>query len=103
MTGTRLDLPPYFLADGRPAKIRGVNKVGLRRRGIKTDVREELSKAYKIIYLSGIGTSNALEKIEKELVQLDEIKKLVNFYRTSKRGVVGIDSETNDLDSSTLE
>ncbi|MBI3591257.1 MAG: acyl-ACP--UDP-N-acetylglucosamine O-acyltransferase [Candidatus Melainabacteria bacterium] len=103
MTPTRLDLPPYFVADGRPAKIRGVNKVGLRRRGVKADVREELSKAYKIIYLSGIGTSNALEKIEKELVQFDEIKKLVNFYKTSKRGVVGIDSETNDSDSSTLE
>ena len=38
MTGTRLDLPPYFMADGRPAKIRGVNKVGLRRRGIKAEV-----------------------------------------------------------------
>ena len=90
MTGSRLDLPPYFIADGRPAKIRGVNKVGLRRRGIKADIREELAKAYKIIYLSGLNTTNALEKIEAELVQFEEIKKLVNFYKTSKRGVVGI-------------
>ena len=37
---------------------------------------------------------NALEKIE-ELVQFDEIKKLVSFYRTSKRGVVGMDSDIN--------
>lgn len=92
MTPTRLDLPPYFIADGRPAKIRGVNKIGLRRRGIKADVREELAKAYKMIYLSGLNTSNALEKIESELIQFEEIKKLVNFYRTSKRGVVGIDA-----------
>ena len=103
MTGSRLDLPPYFLADGRPAKIKGVNKVGLRRRGIKADVREELAKAYKIIYLSSLNTSNALEKIEKELVQFEEIKKLVNFYRTSKRGVVGIDSETSDSDGPEIE
>ena len=99
MTGARLDLPPYFIADGRPAKIRGVNKVGLRRRGIKADVREELSKAYKTIYLSGLNTTNALETIEKELVQFDEIKKLVNFFRTSKRGVVGVVTEDNDSDS----
>lgn len=98
MTASRLDLPPYYLADGRPAKIKGVNKVGLRRRGVKADVREELAKAYKIIYLLGLSATNALEKIEKELVQFDEIKKLVYFYRTSKRGVVGIDSTTNDLE-----
>ncbi len=102
MTGSRLDLPPYFVADGRPAKIRGVNKVGLRRRGIKADVREELSKAYKLIYLSGLNTTNALEKIEKELVQFDEIKKLVDFYRTSKRGVVGIESDASDPEDISL-
>ena len=96
MTAVRLDLPPYFIADGSPAKMRGVNKIGLRRRGIKADVREELSKAYKIIYLSGLNTTNALEKIEKELIQFEEIKKLVNFYRTSKRGVVGISLEEDD-------
>ena len=103
MTGSRLDLPPYFIADGRPAKIRGVNKVGLRRRGIKAEVRDELGKAYKLIYLSSLNTTNALERIEKELVQFEEIKKLVNFYRTSKRGVVGIDSETSDSDGPEIE
>lgn len=99
MTAARLDLPPYFIADGRPAKIRGVNKVGLRRRGIKADVREELGKAYKLLYLSGLNTTNALEKIEKGLIQFEEIKKLVNFYKTSKRGVVGIDSDAENEDS----
>lgn len=96
MTGSRLDLPPYFIADGRPAKIRGVNKVGLRRRGIKADVREELSKAYKLIYKSNLNMTNALEKIEAELIQFEEIKKLLEFYRTSKRGVVGMDTEAED-------
>lgn len=98
MTGSRLDLPPYFIADGRPAKIWGVNKVGLRRRGIKAEVRNELVKAYKMIYLSGLNTANALEKTESELIQFDEIKKLVNFFKTSKRGVVGRDIENNDSD-----
>ena len=99
MTGTRLDLPPYFMADGRPAKIRGVNKVGLRRRGIKAEVRIELMKAYKMIYLSGLNTANALEKIETGLMQFDEIKKLVNFFKTSKRGVVGRDIENDGSDN----
>ena len=63
------------------------------------EVREELSKAYKLLYVSGLNTTNALEKIEKELIQFEEIKKLVNFYKTSKRGVVGIDSDAENEDS----
>ena len=98
MSGARQDVPPYFIADDRPAKIRGVNKVGLRRRSIKREVINEIEKAYKIIYLSNLNTSNALEKIEKELVQFDEIKKLLNFFRTTKRGIATV-SSSKDSDS----
>ena len=61
-----------------------------------------MSKAYKLIYLSGLNTTNALEKIEKELIQFTEIKKLLNFYKVSKRGVVGIESDTSDSEDATL-
>lgn len=87
MTGARLDVPPFFIADGRPARIRGLNRIGLKRRGIGPEVRLELEKAYKLIYLSNLNTANALEKIENELVPHKEIKKLVEFFKTSKRGV----------------
>ena len=90
LTGARLDLPPYFIADGRPAKIRGVNKVGLKRRGIKPDVRIEIERAYKLIYQSGLNTTNAIEKIEKELNQYPEIKNIIEFFKTSKRGIVTV-------------
>ena len=90
MTGSRLDLPPYFIADGRPAKIRGVNKVGLKRRGIKPDVRIEIERAYKLIYQSELNTTNAIEKIEKELNLYPEIKNIIEFFKTSKRGIVTV-------------
>jgi len=88
MTGSRLDVPHYFIADGRPAKLRGVNKVGLRRRGVKRDVINEIEKAFKILYQESSNTTKALERIATELVQHDEIKKIVEFYKTTKRGVV---------------
>lgn len=103
MTGCRLDIPPYFIADDRPARIRGVNVVGLKRRGIKVEIREELRKAYKIIHLSNLNTKDALEKIEKELTQYDEIKKLIDFFRTSKRGVVKNIVERDGTGTSNLE
>lgn len=88
MTGSRMDIPPYFIADGRPARIRGINKVGLRRRGIKRDVINELERAFKILYQESNNISIALEKIQTNLVQYDEIKKLVDFYKTTKRGII---------------
>lgn len=103
MSGSRLDLPPYFTADGRPASIRGVNRVGLKRRGIKLEVRSELVKAYKLIYTSGLNATNALEKIDNELVQYEEIKKLVTFYRSSKRGVVVNNYDQMNADFSEID
>jgi UDP-N-acetylglucosamine acyltransferase len=103
LTGSRLDLPPYFIADGRPARIRGLNRVGLKRRGVKPDVRNELMKAYKLIYHSELNMKNAIERVETELVQFDEIKKLITFYKTSKRGVVGAVNDKSNQDESEEE
>lgn len=103
MTGCRLDIPPYFIADGSRAIIRGVNVVGLRRRGIKAEIREELKKAYKIIHLSNLNTKEALGKIEKELTQYVEITKLVNFYRTSKRGITKKNTEQDNQEDPDIE
>jgi UDP-N-acetylglucosamine acyltransferase len=88
MTGTRVDLPPFTLCDGRPANLRGLNVVGLRRNKIAAPVRQAIKQAYKLIYYSGLNTSQALSRIEQELEPLAEVKEIVEFYRSSKRGVV---------------
>ena len=81
------DVPPFMLADGNPAQTRTVNKVGLERRGVSEQAQTALKQAYKILFREGLTISNALVKIEQELPQLPEIEYLVQFARTSERGM----------------
>src|SRR6185436_16938289 len=81
------DVPPYMLADGNPAQTRTINKVGLERRGVSEEAQAALKQAYKILFREGLTISNALVKIEQELPQLPEIEHLLQFARTSERGL----------------
>lgn len=82
------DVPPYFLVDGHPATACGLNTVGLKRAGIPLPVRNNLKKAYRLLYRSGLPLfSAALLQIEEELGECPEINRLVTFIRGSKRGI----------------
>lgn len=81
------DVPPYFLVEGNPAEVRGVNVVGLRRAGVSAPVRLELQRAFKILYRSGHAPARALEMIRAELTPSDHINHLVEFIAASKRGI----------------
>lgn len=81
------DIPPYVTSDGHPAKIFGLNLIGLKRANIKEEAIKDLRKAYRIIFQSGLLISSAIEKIQKELPNHAEIKHLVEFIKNSKRGI----------------
>ncbi len=82
------DVPPYFLVEGNPAELIGLNSIGLRRSEIPPKVRENLKKAFKLLYQSGLNISQAIEKIKKEIEDGEEIKHLVKFIEKSQRGVI---------------
>lgn len=82
------DCPPFMLVDGRPARVRGPNRVGMQRRGIDDAVRTRLKSAYRLLYRSGLSTRQALATIEAEIDPCDEIRHLCEFVRTSRRGIV---------------
>ncbi|CAN5619272.1 acyl-ACP--UDP-N-acetylglucosamine O-acyltransferase [soil metagenome] len=88
LSATRQDLPPFAMCDGRPTTVRGVNAVGLKRRQIPPANRKAIKEAYRIIYRSDANLTKALAQIEKELEPFPEILEIVEFYRSSKRGVV---------------
>jgi UDP-N-acetylglucosamine acyltransferase len=81
------DVPPYMLADGNPAQTRTINKVGLERNGFSDEAQTALRQAYKILFREKLTIPNALARIESELPQLAEIKTLVDFCRTTERGI----------------
>lgn len=81
------DVPPYMLADGNPAETRTVNKVGLERNKVSEEAQAALRQAFKILIREGLTISNALARIEAEAPKLPEILHLIQFVRTSSRGI----------------
>jgi len=81
------DIPPFARADGHPTRIYGLNTIGLTRNNIPVPVIEKLKKAYKILFRFGMNTSQAIKKIEEEIPLIAEIQYLINFIRTSDRGI----------------
>ncbi|MGA2243288.1 MAG: acyl-ACP--UDP-N-acetylglucosamine O-acyltransferase [Verrucomicrobiota bacterium] len=81
------DVPPFMIVDGNPGETRTINKVGLERHGVSEEAQNALRHAYKILFREGLTIPNALAKIESELPKLPEIQYLVNFVRTSERGI----------------
>jgi UDP-N-acetylglucosamine acyltransferase len=81
------DVPPYMLVDGNPAETRTINKVGMDRQGVSDQAQQALRHACKILFREGLTIPNALARIEKDLPALAEIQHLVQFVRTSERGI----------------
>lgn len=81
------DIPPYSTCDGHPARVYGLNLIGLRRNAVNKDSIEALHQAFKILLNSGLTQKHALEKIEKEIPQTKEVSCLVTFIKGSQRGI----------------
>ena len=81
------DVAPYMMADGNPTETRFVNKVGLERAGFAADTIDTLIKAYKIIFRMGLTLDNALSRMEADLPTSPELKELIQFVRSSQRGL----------------
>lgn len=89
MCKIRQDVPPYMLCDMVEGSMKaiGPNVVGLTRRGFKKEVIQALKEAFRFLYRDGLNRTQALERVENDVEQFEEIKELVSFYRNSTRGV----------------
>ncbi|GAB6182856.1 acyl-ACP--UDP-N-acetylglucosamine O-acyltransferase [Thermodesulfovibrio hydrogeniphilus] len=86
-SGIGQDIPPYTMASGTRAKLYGLNKVGLKRRGFSDETIDILNKAYRILFRSKLSLKEAIEKIKEDLPQIPEIKHLIEFIEANKRGI----------------
>lgn len=82
------DVPPFLLADGHPARLFGLNTIGLRRAGFSKELMLLLRRAYKALFLRG-RYAEALRELEASAARRHpELERLVVFLRSSKRGVM---------------
>lgn len=84
------DVPPFTIVDGNPAAVRGINLVGLQRRGFDDSTRRALKHAYKKLFL---GKKANLAQLTDELAQTEfaqdlNVARLIDFIHSSERGII---------------
>jgi UDP-N-acetylglucosamine acyltransferase len=84
-----LDIPPYMIATAgkRDAKLRGLNLIGLKRRGYTDEAIANLKKAYKTLFMAGLKLPDAIERIRAEIPDSPEVEYLLSFIERSERGI----------------
>ena len=84
------DALPYGRTVGsRPARVFGLNLIGLKRRGFNDDTLKKLRAAYRYLTQSKLNTTQALSRIEDDAaLRCAEVDNLVHFIRTAERGVI---------------
>jgi len=82
------DVPPFMIADGNPAEVRGINQVGLERRGFATEEIRSLREAYRLLCRGNLNVKQACETIRAELPSNPRLAELLAFIEASKRGIV---------------
>jgi UDP-N-acetylglucosamine acyltransferase len=86
LSGVTKDAPPFSLVAGERATLRGVNVVGLRRRGFSPEVRAQVRAAFRILFFSKLRLEPALERVRAEGLAGEEVERLLRFLESSERG-----------------
>jgi UDP-N-acetylglucosamine acyltransferase len=77
-----------MIADGNPARVRGINLIGLERAGFPSETVKGIKEAFRLIYRSKYNTRQAIEAIRKELSPSPELREIVEFIEQSERGII---------------
>jgi UDP-N-acetylglucosamine acyltransferase len=82
------DAMPFAVIQGNHAKCYGLNRVGMKRRGYSKETIEKLHHAFHLLLSAKLNTTQAVEKIKREISGSAEVDLLIEFIESSKRGVV---------------
>ncbi len=82
------DVPPFFKIGGVPTRPIEVNTIGLLRRGFPEDTLNKLRQCYRLLYLSDLNTTQALQRVRKEVPSTPETDSLIEFIEQSQRGII---------------
>lgn len=82
------DVPPYVTLSGNPARPRGINAEGLRRRGFDGEAIREIRRAYKTIYKSKLKLEEAQARLASQAHTHPELRVLADFLGASNRSII---------------
>ncbi len=97
LSGATKDIPPFIMQQNINHVV-GVNVVGMRRAGLKTEEINAIRKLYHIMYLQRLNLPNALARVEAELGHFDVVQEYIQFVRSSQRGISGVQGPARFVD-----
>lgn len=87
-SGVAQDIPPFVLANGNHTRLYGLNNEGLKRHKFSKETLKIINQAYRIIFrTTGLSLANAIERVKNEIEIIPEVKEMIDFIESSKRGV----------------
>jgi UDP-N-acetylglucosamine acyltransferase len=92
------DIPPFWVMQD-VNRVCGVNVIGMRRAGVPTNEIQAVRRAFRFIYMEHMTISGAVMRMEAELGGIAAVRELIDFIRSSKRGICGpasFDSNAHD-------
>lgn len=87
-SGVNRDVPAYTTVSGQPARPRGINSEGLKRRGFSAEQIQNIKDAYRIVYRRGRKLAESLDELADRAKNQAEIELFVDSLRSSERGIV---------------
>ena len=82
------DVPPFVKGAREPMSYVGINSIGLRRRGFKSEKIREIQNIYRILYQKSFNNTQAARLIEAEMEATNERDEILQFIKNSKRGIM---------------
>jgi len=82
------DVPPYVMVEGKPARARGINSEGLKRRGFSKDDLTAIRRAYKTLYKSGLSLEQAISQLAIKQDDTPALQPMVKFLRSRVRSII---------------
>jgi UDP-N-acetylglucosamine acyltransferase len=83
------DAPPFMITEGHPAKVRGVNVIGMKRNGFSEDAINAVKEAHRLIFRSGNALVKTFEELEAQYGAVPEVHYLLEFLRNKQKGKNG--------------
>ena len=84
----RKDVPPFVKGAREPMSYVGINSIGLRRIGFKSEKIREIQNIYRILYQKSFNNTQAARLIEAEMEATNERDEILQFIKNSKRGIM---------------
>lgn len=81
-----MDVLPYSLVAGNPAKRYGINIERLRRKGYTAEERGTIKKAYSLLFQSNLNVAEALLELQQKFANDAQVQRIISFLQQSTRG-----------------